>query len=171
MTWIVLYPVITAPYVWRIFVATELRMGTYLRSMLPALKASVVMIVIVLGVRAVMPDSWPLVVRFAISVLAGALIGVIANLYMTLRGLRPANTARSALGRLYFGQMVKMVVSVVLLYVAATELPLVVREPRQVVVPPLLIGFIATLAVVWLMPFASAARLRRREQEPGSGTD
>jgi F0F1-type ATP synthase assembly protein I len=107
----------------------------------------------------------------AISVLAGALIGVIANLYMTLRGLRPASTARSALGRLYLGQFVKMVVSVVLLYVAARELPRLVNEPMQLVVPPLLIGFIATLVVVWFIPFVSAARMRRREDETGSGTE
>src|SRR5580704_4516643 len=69
----------------------------------------------------------------AVSALAGALIGVIANLYMTLRGLRPVSTARSALGRLYFGQLVKMIVSVALLYVAVTCLP-------HVSVPALLIG-------------------------------
>ena len=107
----------------------------------------------------------------AISVLAGALIGVIANLYMTLRGLRPASTARSALGRLYLGQFVKMVASVVLLVVAANELPRVLKEPTQLVVPPLLIGFVATLAVVWVIPFASAARMRRRERETESRTD
>ena len=107
----------------------------------------------------------------AVSTLAGALIGVIANLYMTLRGLRPASTARSALGRLYFGQMVKMVVSVALLYVAAKQLPLVIKEPTAVVVPPLIIGFMVTLVVVWFIPFASAARMRRREGETGSGTD
>src|SRR5690242_20483318 len=69
----------------------------------------------------------------AISVLAGALIGVIANLYMTLQGLRPASSARSALGRLYFAQFVKMVVSVVLLYVAARQLPQIVKEPMPLV--------------------------------------
>ena len=73
VTWILLYPVITAPYVWRIFVATELGLGTYLNSMLPALKASVVMIVAVLGIRAAMPATWPLVVQLTISALAGAL--------------------------------------------------------------------------------------------------
>ncbi len=109
--------------------------------------------------------------NIAISVLAGALIGVIANLYMTLQGLRPASTARRALGRLYFGQFVKMVVSVVLLVVAANELPRMVKEPTQLVVPPLLIGFIATLVVVWVIPFASAARMRRRGSKSGSGTD
>lgn len=99
----------------------------------------------------------------AISALAGALIGLVANLYLTLRGLRPAGSARSALGRLYFGQFVKMVVSVGLLYLAATRLP-------HVSVQALLIGFIATLAVVWFIPFASAARARRRDGETGSGT-
>ena len=94
----------------------------------------------------------------AVSALAGALIGVIANLYMTLRGLRPASTARNALGRLYVGQMVKMVVSVTLLYVAATRLP-------HVSVPALMIGFIATLMLVWFIPFASVARVRRRDHE------
>jgi F0F1-type ATP synthase assembly protein I len=107
----------------------------------------------------------------AISVLAGALIGVIANLYMTLQGLRPADSARSALGRLYFGQFVKMVVSVVLLYVAAQELPRLLREPMQQVVPPLLIGFVATLVVVWLIPFALAVRMRRSAGGTGSRTD
>lgn len=109
--------------------------------------------------------------NIAISVLAGALIGVIANLYMTLAGLRPASTARRALGRLYFGQFVKMVLSLVLLVVAANELPRLIKEPMQLVVPPLLIGFIATLLVVWVIPFASVARMRRREGETGSKTD
>jgi PST family polysaccharide transporter len=72
-TWILLYPVITAPYVWRIFAATDLPLRTYLHSMLPALRASLVMIVMVLGVRAATPTAWPLVVRFTISVLTGAL--------------------------------------------------------------------------------------------------
>ncbi len=73
VTWILLYPVITAPYVWRIFMATELPLGTYLRSMLPAVKASVVMIIMVVGVRTATPVSWSPIVRFAISVLTGAL--------------------------------------------------------------------------------------------------
>jgi PST family polysaccharide transporter len=73
VTWILLYPVITAPYVWRTFTAIELPVRTYLRSMLPALKASIVMIILVLGVRAATPATWSLVVRFAVSVLTGIL--------------------------------------------------------------------------------------------------
>jgi len=72
-TWILLYPVITAPYVWRTFTAIELPVRTYLRSMLPALKASIVMIILVLGVRVTTPATWSLVVRFAVSVLTGIL--------------------------------------------------------------------------------------------------
>jgi ATP synthase protein I len=96
----------------------------------------------------------------AISALVGGLIGVIANLYLTFRGLQPASTPQGALGRLYVGQFVKMVVSLALLYLAATRLP-------RVSVPALLTGFIATLVVVWFAPFASAARARR----PDSGND
>ena len=97
----------------------------------------------------------------AISALAGGFIGVIANLYLTFRGLRPASTPQNALGRLYFGQFVKMVVSVALLYVAATRLP-------HVSVQALLVGFIATLVVVWFIPFASVARARRRDSDKGT---
>jgi teichuronic acid exporter len=73
VTWILLYPVITAPYIWRIFAATELSLRTYLRSMVPAFKASIVMIIVVLGVRAATPANWSPLVGFAISVLTGAL--------------------------------------------------------------------------------------------------
>ncbi len=97
-----------------------------------------------------------------ISALAGAFIGVVANLYMTLRGLRPARTPRGALGRLYFGQLVKMAVGVALLVVAVKYLP-------HVSVAALMLGFIATLVVVWFVPFASVARARRGDG--GSGAD
>lgn len=72
VTWILLYPLITAPMVWRTLAATELPIWTYLRSMMPAIRASLVMVVSVILVRWATPGMWPLVVRFAISVLAGA---------------------------------------------------------------------------------------------------
>ena len=96
MTWILLYPLITAPYVWRTFVATELSVWTYLRSMVPAIRASLVMMITVIGVRAATPATWSLVMRFAISVLTGVLsysaVVLIAerqrmrDLYRSLRG-------------------------------------------------------------------------------------
>ncbi|MFM7397114.1 MAG: ATP synthase subunit I, partial [Gammaproteobacteria bacterium] len=47
-----------------------------------------------------------------VSALTGGLIGFIANLYMTLAALRPARTARSALGWLLAGQFVKVLLTV-----------------------------------------------------------
>ena len=72
LTWIVLYPFITAPIVWRSLVATELSAGAYLCSLLPAIRASLVMIAMVVAVRVATPASWSLVVRFGISVATGA---------------------------------------------------------------------------------------------------
>ena len=72
-TWIVLYPLITAPFMWRTFVDIELSTWDYLRSWLPALRGCLIMTVVVVGVRMVVPPAWPLGVRFTISVLAGGL--------------------------------------------------------------------------------------------------
>jgi F0F1-type ATP synthase assembly protein I len=86
-----------------------------------------------------------------ISALAGAFTGVIANLYMTLRALQPARTPQAALGRMYFGQLIKVVVSVALFVVAFRYLP-------HVVWPALLVAYLATLVVSWSVPFASLRR-------------
>jgi ATP synthase protein I len=86
----------------------------------------------------------------AVSALAGAAIGVIANLYMTLKALRPKRSARAALGALYTGQLVKVALTVAL-FVAAARLP-------GLVWPALLIAYIATLAVFWWVPFRAAPR-------------
>jgi len=72
-TWVVLYPLIIAPMMWRTFAVTKMPIGTYLRSVLPALRASLVMVLTVFGVRMVTPATWPLAVQFAVSILAGAL--------------------------------------------------------------------------------------------------
>jgi ATP synthase protein I len=86
----------------------------------------------------------------AVSALAGAAIGVIANLYMTLKALRPKRSARAALGALYTGQLVKVALTVAL-FVIAARLPWLVW-------PALLIAYIATLAVFWWVPFRAAPR-------------
>jgi O-antigen/teichoic acid export membrane protein len=72
-TWVLLYPLITAPMMWRTFVATEMPVGAYLRAVLPALRASLVMVIAVFGVRMATPATWPIAVQFAVSCLAGAL--------------------------------------------------------------------------------------------------
>ena len=72
-TWIVIYPCITAPLIWRTAKELNLSIWKYLSSMVPALRACVVMGALVLGVRALEPAAWPILLRFSISVAAGAI--------------------------------------------------------------------------------------------------
>jgi ATP synthase protein I len=87
-----------------------------------------------------------------LSALIGASTGVIANLYMTFMALRPARTPQGALGRLYFGQLVKVAITVGL-FLAAVRF-------THVVWPALLIAYAATLVVFWWVPYVSASRSR-----------
>ncbi len=84
VTWVLLYPLSAAPIIWRTLAATELSVWSYLRSMMPALRASLVMVVMVLGVRWLTPGVWPLAVRFAISVLTG-ILSYLAVMYIAER--------------------------------------------------------------------------------------
>ncbi|MFO1410320.1 MAG: ATP synthase subunit I [Steroidobacteraceae bacterium] len=84
------------------------------------------------------------------SALAGAAIGTIANLYMTLKALRPARTPGAALGALYLGQLVKVALTVGL-FVAVARLPWLAW-------PALLVAYVATLVVFWWVPFRMAAQ-------------
>ena len=70
-TWIVLYPIITAPLMWRTFRGINLPLGSYVRSFAPAIRGCIVMTVMVMGVRLFVPAVWPLAARFTISVLTG----------------------------------------------------------------------------------------------------
>ncbi len=91
--------------------------------------------------------------RFAcFSALAGALTGVVANMYMTFKALQPARTPGRALGQLYLGQLVKVALTVALFVLAA-------RMP-QVSWPALLSAYLATLVVFWWVPFAAVPRTR-----------
>jgi ATP synthase protein I len=89
-------------------------------------------------------------VRAGSSALAGAAIGVIANLYMTSTALRPALTAHGALVRLYVGQAIKVALTLGLFFVASRF--------AGVVWPALLAAYAATLAVFWWVPFAASRR-------------
>jgi O-antigen/teichoic acid export membrane protein len=73
ITWILLYPLITFPFMWRTFVEIELPIGTYLRSLIPALRGCLVMTAMVLAVRLALPATLSLAIRFAMSVAAGVL--------------------------------------------------------------------------------------------------
>jgi F0F1-type ATP synthase assembly protein I len=80
------------------------------------------------------------------SAVAGAVTGVVANLYMTFRALQPASSPTAALGRLYFGQLVKVIVTIGLFVLAA-----VLLRPH-VVWWALLVAYLATLVVSWSAP-------------------
>ena len=91
--------------------------------------------------------------RYAsVSALAGAGTGLVANMYMTFKALRPARTPRRALGQLYLGQLVKVGVTVALFMLAA--------RLQHVSWPALLSAYLATLVVFWWVPFNAASRTR-----------
>ncbi len=92
------------------------------------------------------------------SALAGAITGVIANLYMTFRGLSPARTPQAALGRLYLGQFIKVIVTLALFGLG-------LKFRRYLVLGPLLAGYVGTLVVSWTVPFVS---LRVRSGAPSA---
>src|ERR1700728_4216090 len=99
--------------------------------------------------------------RYAcISALAGAGTGLVANLYMTFKVLRPARTPRRALRQLYLGQLVKVALTVALFMLAA-------RMPH-LGWPALLIAYAATLGVFWWGPVVTRPR-RRVETRIGGG--
>lgn len=87
--------------------------------------------------------------RAGLSALAGGAIGVIANLYMTLKALKPAATPAGALGRLYMGQLVKVAITVGLFVSAA--------RVRGLSWPALLIAYLGTLAAFWWVPFRAGS--------------
>lgn len=91
-----------------------------------------------------------------VSALTGGLIGFIANLYMTLAALRPARTARSALGWLLAGQFVKVLLTVGMF--------LAVAQRKDVVWPAVFAGYVATLVVFWVLPVLAAPRLPPRSK-------
>jgi F0F1-type ATP synthase assembly protein I len=79
-----------------------------------------------------------------LSALTGGAIGVVANAYMTVTALRPARSPGGALGRLLFGQLIKIALTVALFVIVA-------RSGRAHW-PSLLVGYLATLVVFWVVP-------------------
>ena len=72
-TWIVLYPCITAPLVWRTMCELDLSIRRYLASMFPAMRACVVMALAVCGARILMPLQWPVLSRLLVAVAVGGI--------------------------------------------------------------------------------------------------
>jgi F0F1-type ATP synthase assembly protein I len=88
----------------------------------------------------------------ALSALAGGLIGLIANAYMTLTALRSTASAAGALGRLMVGQLVKVMLTVGLM--------LIVAQGHWANWPVLVLAYAATMVVFWFVPTLSM-RTRR----------
>ena len=94
--------------------------------------------------------------RTGVSVVTGGLIGLIANLYMTLAVLRPARSAGFAFGRLLAGQLVKVRLTVGMF--------LAVAQREDVVWPAVFAGYVATLMVFWVVPVLAAPKLPPRSK-------
>ena len=80
----------------------------------------------------------------ALSALAGGLIGLIANAYMTLTTLRSSASAGAALGRLMVGQLVKVALTVALMVIVA--------RGHWANWPALIFTYAAMLVVFWFVP-------------------
>jgi len=89
------------------------------------------------------------------SALAGGLIGLIANVFMTLSALRPTASAAGALGRLMFGQLLKVGVTVAGLFIVA--------RGGWANWPAVLIAYAATLVVFWFVPTWASRPRRARD--------
>ncbi len=84
------------------------------------------------------------------SALVGGAIGVVANAYMTVTALRPARSPGGALGRLLFGQLIKIAFTV-------TGFVIVAQSGRAHW-PSLLVAYAATLIVFWIVPALAPSR-------------
>lgn len=94
--------------------------------------------------------------RPGLSALAGGGTGVLANAFMISSALRPSASAGGALGKLMFGQLMKVLVTIVLFVVAA--------RTGKVHWPAMLVAYAATLVVFWFVP-ALDSRARRVRKE------
>jgi F0F1-type ATP synthase assembly protein I len=88
----------------------------------------------------------------ALSALAGGLIGLIANAYMTFTVLRPTASTGGALGRLMLGQLVKVVATVALFVIVA--------RTGKASWPAVIVAYVATMLVLWLVPLLASPKGR-----------
>ena len=86
--------------------------------------------------------------RYGASALSGGAIGLVANVFMTLMALRPVRSAGGALGRLFFGQVAKVGLTVALFVIAA--------RTGKLAWVPFLVAYAATLLVFAVVPLWSA---------------
>lgn len=72
--WVVAYPWLVLPLYGKAFAAIKMDIADYLRALRPAFEGTVVMTIAVVSVRHALPGKWIVSVRFALEVLAGALV-------------------------------------------------------------------------------------------------
>ena len=89
------------------------------------------------------------------SALVGGAIGVVANAFMTVTALRPTRSPGGALGRLLFGQLLKVALTVACFVIVA-------RDGRAHW-PSLLVAYVATMVVFWIVPATKLGKFRERE--------
>ena len=73
MTWLILYPIITTPYILRTLRAIDLSVWKYFRSMLPAVRGSAIMLLVVSTVRFLISGTSSPLLRLIACLAAGAL--------------------------------------------------------------------------------------------------
>ena len=99
--------------------------------------------------------------------LVGGAIGWVANFYMSVAALRPARAAGAALARLLLGQFVKVLLTIAMF--------IAVAQRKNVVWPALMLGYIATMVVFWVVPVVDGPRQPPRslprETDEKQGTD
>jgi O-antigen/teichoic acid export membrane protein len=71
VTWCILQPSNVVPVYWLLKRRLGVTLGSYLRSLSPALTASLAMALVVWFLKAVLPSGWPLRERFIVEVLGG----------------------------------------------------------------------------------------------------
>jgi F0F1-type ATP synthase assembly protein I len=89
------------------------------------------------------------------SALVGGAIGVVANAFMTVTALRPTRSPGGALGRLLFGQLLKVALTVACFVIVA-------RDGRAHW-PSLLVAYVATMVVFWIVPATKLGQSGMRE--------
>ena len=71
-TWIILYPCITAPLIWKTLVELDLSVWKYIAATMPAIRACLVMIIVVGTIRLTVPSHWSALIGLLVSTVGGA---------------------------------------------------------------------------------------------------
>lgn len=70
--WLLVHPFVLLPALRRVLIRIDLSAAGYFQALWPALSATLVMAAAVFAVRGAMPSDWPLALRFALQIVAGA---------------------------------------------------------------------------------------------------